>query len=281
MRSHSLELGRITRIMGIVNVTPDSFSQDGQYQQQLNYDKAVRYAKKMVREGADILDIGGESSRPGAERVSVKEELKRIIPVIQKLSQQVDVPISVDTYKSTVAKEALQAGASLVNTIKGCQISKSMIKTVAHQQAGLVLMHMRGNPKNMQKNVAYDDVLVEISSLLKKSLENCLEMGIKSDKIIIDPGIGFGKSVADNLRIINQLSYFSRLGCPVLMGTSRKSFIGAILDKPINRRLHGSVASVCACVQNGAHIVRVHDVAATKDAVQVIDSILDEGRGIK
>ena len=154
--------------MGIVNVTPDSFSQDGQYQQQLNYDKAIRYAKKMVRDGADILDIGGESSRPGAERVSAKEELKRIIPVIQKLSEQVNVPISVDTYKSTVAKEALQAGASLVNTIKGAQISKSMIKTVADQQAGLVLMHMRGNPKNMQKNVAYADVLEEIAQALRK-----------------------------------------------------------------------------------------------------------------
>ncbi|MBP9855595.1 MAG: dihydropteroate synthase [Candidatus Omnitrophica bacterium] len=275
-RTFALELGHQTRIMGIVNVTPDSFSQDGQYKSGLNYKKAVAYAINMVKNGADILDIGGESSRPGAKKITIKEELKRIIPIIEALYSKTKIPISVDTYKPIVAKEALKAGASLVNTIKGCDVPTQLIQHVRDYDAAIILMHMKGTPLTMQKKISYSDVMVEIIKSLQKSKEKCLEKGIKSDKIVLDPGIGFGKSIQHNLSIINRLNMLTILNCPLLIGTSRKSFIGNILNKNTNERLIGTLATVSAATMRGAHIIRVHDVAAAKETVKMMDAILNE-----
>lgn len=275
-RSFTLELGQQTRIMGIVNVTPDSFSRDGQYSAGLDHQKAVRYARQMVRQGADILDIGGESSRPGAARVTAREELNRVIPVIEELAQKIKIPISVDTYKPDVARAALKAGASIVNTIKGCPPEEKLLRIVREYDAAIILMHMRGVPRTMQDNIVYGDLMGEIFQSLKKSTEKCLENGIKSDKIVIDPGIGFGKTVRHNLMIINRLNMLKALNYPLLMGTSRKSFIGKILNKEVHQRLTGTIASTSASVLNGTHIVRVHDVAAVKEAVALTDAIINE-----
>lgn len=275
-RSFNLELGRRTQIMGIVNVTPDSFSLDGQYKTGQDYKKAVRYALKLVRQGADILDIGGESTRPGASRVSSQVELNRVIPVIEALAAKVKVPISVDTYKPVVAKEALRAGASLVNIIMGNSPDEKLLKISADFDAAVILMHIQGTPRTMQKNIHYSDLMREIKESLKKSTEKCLENGIKSDKIVIDPGIGFGKTVQHNLLIINRLSSLNTMNFPILIGTSRKSFIGKILNKEVHQRLAGTIASVAAAILNGVHIVRVHDVAAGKDAALITDAILNE-----
>lgn len=275
-RDRIIELGRRTLVMGVVNVTPDSFSGDGTWEAGRDTRKAVTVARRLIREGADILDIGGESTRPGAPRVAVTEEIARVVPVIRELSGTTDVPISVDTYKSQVAREALKAGACLVNTIKGTPAPAALLKIVARFNAAIVLTHIQGTPKSMQKNPHYGDVIAEISAALKSSVENCLETGIKSDKIIIDPGIGFGKTVAHNLMILNRLRQFGRIGVPVLIGTSRKSFIGRVLDRDVDRRLPGTLATVTASIMNGAHIVRVHDVAAARDAARMTDAILTE-----
>jgi dihydropteroate synthase len=277
-RDHRLTLGFATRIMGIINVTPDSFSQDGCLCEQPDRTKhrALRLAKKLLREGADILDIGGESSRPMAPPVTAKEEIARVVPVIRALTQKGNVPISVDTYKTTVAREALKAGASIVNTIKGNQVDKGLLKVVKEYDAAIILMHMRGTPLTMQKKIHYQDVTRDICQELKNSIEKCLEIGIKSNRIIIDPGIGFGKTVDHNLRIINRLSDFLSLNQPLLVGTSRKSFIGNILDKDVNHRVMGTGASVAASIIRGAHIIRVHDVKPMNDVCRITDSILNE-----
>lgn len=276
----SLNLGRRTAIMGVVNATPDSFSQDGVFNREssvsANRDAVVRKALRLAREGAHIIDIGGESSRPGAESVSDKEEIKRVIPAILALKSKLKIPISIDTYKLAVAQEALEAGASIVNTIKGATVDMKFLKMVARYKAGIVLMHMKGVPKTMQRRVFYRDLISEISASLGRSMENCLEMGINSDKIIIDPGIGFGKSVEDNLKVLNRLHEFKRLNAPILIGTSRKSFIGKILQKDVNNRLEGTLASVCLSVLKGAHIVRVHDVKKIRDAVCLSDALVNE-----
>ena len=276
-RDFCLPLGASTKIMGIVNVTPDSFSQDGCLAQKTGFvARAVRQARKMIREGADIVDIGGESTRPGAKRVSVKEEAGRVIPVIAKLAKNVSVPISVDTYKPAVARRALDAGASIVNNIQGVRAEKELLRMVRDYNAAIVLMHMRGTPRTMQRNTVYTRLIDDITASLQKSIEICLEIGIKSDKIIVDPGIGFGKSAEQNLEILHRLKEFKRLGYPVLIGTSRKSFIGQILEKDVQHRLMGTAATVCAAVLNGAHIVRVHDVKAIADTVRVADAIVNQ-----
>lgn len=262
--------------MGIINVTPDSFSQDGCLTEKDFVDKAVRRARGMLREGADILDIGGESSRPGAKRVPAKEEAARVVPVISRITRTFPVPISVDTYKPAVARRALDAGASIVNNIRGVQAEKRLLQMVRDYDAAVVLMHMRGTPRTMQRNTRYMDLMDEITGSLQKSIEICLEIGIKSDKIIIDPGIGFGKSADQNLEILNRLTEFKRLGCPILVGTSRKSFIGKILEKDVRHRLMGTAATVSAAILNGANIVRVHDVKAIADTVKVTDAIVNQ-----
>lgn len=276
-RDQIIKLGIRTQIMGIVNVTPDSFSQDGCMKNTNNFvDKAYRYAQNHIKNGADILDIGGESTRPGAPRVESAEEIRRIIPVIQKLKRNTNIPISIDTNKTSVARVALDAGAHIINNIKGVQPKTSLLKMVARYNAAIILMHIgKGTPRTMQQKISYKDIITDISKSLRESIEKCLEFGIKSDRIIIDPGIGFGKTVEDSLMIMNHLNDFSKLNKPILLGTSRKSFIGTTLDRNINERLMGTAATIAIGIQNGAHIVRVHDIKAMKDIARMTDAIIN------
>jgi dihydropteroate synthase len=275
-RDYHLALGEQTKMMGIVNVTPDSFSGDGCLSQpKYHLHKTIKLAQKFIAEGAHLLDIGGESTRPGAAPVSIKEEIKRVVPVIAALSNS-PIPISIDTYKPQVALEALAAGASIVNNIMGVKANKSLLKAVQRYNAGIVLMHIRGTPRTMQKNIHYDRIIDDIIASLRRSLEICLEMGIKSDRIILDPGIGFGKTPEQNLEIINRLNEFQQLNRPILIGTSRKSFIGRILDQEVNDRLIGTAATVAASILRGAHIVRVHDVKAMAQTARVTDAIVNQ-----
>ncbi len=265
-----------TYVMGIVNVTPDSFSDGGKY---LDSEKAVEHALQLVADGADILDIGGESSRPrgtayggGAEPVSEKEELRRILPVIRALAGVTDVPISVDTYKGRVAREALAAGATIVNDISGFGFDPDMPAVIAHAGASAVVMHMRGTPKTMQQNTHYDDLFGEIAGFLVSCVNRARSAGIR--QVMVDPGIGFGKSAEDNVRLLAGLSRFSALGCPVLVGPSRKAFLGAILGTPVEDRLEGSIAACVLAAARGAQCVRVHDVGPVKRALTVADAII-------
>jgi dihydropteroate synthase len=273
-RRKSISLGQKTCIMGVLNMTPDSFSGDGLLSRtKSSIHQALRQAQKIMREGADILDIGGESSRPGAKTISAKEEIQRVIPLVEKLAKNTNVLISVDTCKLDVAKEALDAGAHIINNIEGTTVSRNFLKMVRNYGAAIVLMHMRGQPRTMQKRIFYRNLIPDIIRALRKSIQNCLDIGMNLDRIIVDPGIGFGKTVEHNLEIIRRLSEFHALKCPVLIGTSRKSFIGKILNQNVQHRLSGTLAAVCASILNGAHIVRVHDVRQTKEAAIMIDSI--------
>jgi dihydropteroate synthase len=280
--TRTYDLSSRTHIMGVLNVTPDSFSDGGTY---VSPERAVEQAIRMVDDGADFLDIGGESTRPkgkaygdGAEPISAEEELKRILPVIEKVASLTDVPISVDTYKSGVAREALAAGAVVVNDISGFHSDPAMPDVVARAGASAVLMHMRGTPKTMQQNPEYKDLFGEIREYLSEGLALGHQAGIR--QLIVDPGIGFGKTLAHNLRLIAGLPLFGSLGYPLLVGPSRKSFIGSILDLPTEERLEGTLASVVAAVLRGANVVRVHDVKAVKRAVQVADAIRQAGNDL-
>jgi len=276
-RDFQIPLGDATKIMGIVNITPDSFSQDGCLKNPADFTtRAVSKARRQIKSGADFIDIGGESSRPGAKRISAQEEIARVIPTVQRLTRTVSVPISIDTYKPLVARHALDAGAAIINNIMGTTPDRALLKMVQRYDAGLILMHMPGTPRTMQRHVHYQNIIDDISRLLQKSLEICLEIGIKSDRIMLDPGIGFGKTVEQNLLIINRLAEFSRLDCPILVGTSRKSFIGKILNQTVNRRTWGTAASVTASILRGAHVTRVHDVREMKETVLVGDAILNQ-----
>ncbi len=228
----------------------------------------------MVEEGADIIDIGGESSRPGAESVGINEEIKRVVPVIEKLACEVDCPISIDTYKTEVAKEALEAGATIVNDISGLRMDEKMPELVAKTGAPVIIMHMQGTPKTMQKNPHYECVMGEIISFLRKQAEVALKAGVQKDKIIIDPGIGFGKTRDHNLEIMKKFSELKSLGYPILMGTSRKSFIGATLDLPVEDRLEGTAATVVYSVVQGANIIRVHNVKEMARVAKMTDAML-------
>ncbi|MCX8092545.1 MAG: dihydropteroate synthase [Candidatus Goldbacteria bacterium] len=260
--------------MGIINITPDSFYDGGMYK---TSDEAVEKAIQLVKEGADIIDIGGESTRPGALPVNEEEELKRVLPVIKKF-REIDnkTPISIDTYKSNVAEQAILNGADIINDISGGTFDEKMIKIVAKYNCSYIIMHINGQPLNMQQNPIYSEkgVVFDIKEFFLKQIKKINDNGISTDKIILDPGIGFGKSLYDNLKILNNLSEFKSLGYPILIGTSRKSFIGNILNKPPEDRLYGTIASVVLSIINGASIVRVHDVKAIKDAVLVTDKIL-------
>ncbi len=260
--------------MGVLNVTPDSFSDEGRF---FKFDDAVRQGMKMAEEGADLIDIGGESTRPGSNPVSLEEELSRVIPVIESLSQQIDIPISIDTYKAEVAKEALDAGARMINDISALRFDPELKKIAAKYDVPVVLMHIQGTPKNMQQNPWYEDVIGEIIGYLKESIQIAVEAGIEREKIIIDPGIGFGKRLEDNLNILKNLKKFSILNCPILIGCSRKSFIGKILNLPAEERLEGSLAALAVAVMNGANLVRVHDVKESKRVVSIVDAILHAG----
>lgn len=265
---YKLNLGQRTHLMGVVNVTPDSFSGDGLY----SVVRKIDFAQQMIWDGADIIDVGGESSRPGAKPVSVKEELLRTIPLIKALEKKVKVPISIDTYKPEVAKEALNHGAAMVNDITGLR-NPRMLKLIAKYKAAVVIMHMRGNPRTMQNHPAYASLTEEIIAYLERAVDNAVAGGIEREKIIIDPGLGFGKTLEHNLEILKRLKEFKILGRPILVGPSRKSFIGKILNNEPQERIFGTVSSCVLAAQNGAKIIRAHDVKAVKQALKVSDAI--------
>lgn len=267
-----LTLGEKTMIMGILNVTPDSFSDGGVF---YATEKAIEHGLRMAAEGADIIDVGGESTRPGSSSVPVNVELKRVIPVIQSLAKKIKIPLSIDTKKARVAKEAVEAGAEIVNDISALSGDKKMPETIARIGAAVVLMHMRGIPAHMQKgNLVYDNLMGEIADCLKKRIDKALKAGIREDSIAVDPGIGFGKSAVDNYTIIRKLDELKALGMPVMIGTSRKSFIGKVTGDEPGLRTEGTAATVAVAIMNGCHIVRVHDVAAMKKVASVADAIL-------
>jgi dihydropteroate synthase len=259
-----------TMVMGVLNITPDSFSDGGAYIEPL---QAMNHALKMIEEGADIIDIGGESSRPGAVPVSSNQEIDRVIPVIQKIREHSNISISVDTTKAKVAYEAVQAGADIVNDISSFHMDTEMRKIVKQLECPVILMHMQETPQTMQNNPVYGNVVEEIKLYLKNVIDKAVSYGIHKEKIIIDPGIGFGKTIEHNLEIIHRLSEFKELGCPLLIGASRKSFIGKILDLPVEDRLEGGLAVAAIAVWNGANIIRTHDVKQTLRLVRMVDSL--------
>ena len=268
-------LGENTRIMGVLNVTPDSFSDGGDF---FSFESAVEHAQKLIEDGADILDIGGESTRPFSDQVSIEEECRRVIPVIEAIAEHVSVPISVDTAKSEVAKQALDAGASMINDISALRSDPYMAEVAASFGVPVILMHMKGTPKTMQISPVYDDLMGEITAFLADRIQYAEEKGIPRQKIIIDPGIGFGKTVEHNLQIIKHLHLLEPLGVPILMGSSRKAFIRKLLgEEEIHPRAAavetGTQATVAAEALGGAHIVRVHDVAGTYSTLKIIDAI--------
>lgn len=253
------------RIMGIVNVTPDSFSDGGQYNR---LDLAFERVKQLVLSGANIIDVGGESTRPGADEVSEQEELDRVIPLIEKISNELDVWISVDTCKAAVMKAALDAGAHIINDIKALTADHA-VDVVAKYNCPVCLMHMKGQPKNMQDDPHYDDLIGDISSFLFERIDTCLNAGISRDRIIIDPGFGFGKTLDQNYKLLGQLDRFLSFGLPLLVGMSRKSMIGNLINANVDERVIGSVAAHLYAVQKGANILRVHDVKEMSEALKV------------
>ncbi len=268
LRKGRLDFNDAPVVMGILNVTPDSFYDGAKYNR---VDKAVRHALDMVEKGARIIDIGGESTRPGAEAVPLDEELRRVVPVIKEIASQSDVLISVDTYKSRVAQAALDAGADMVNDISGGAFDKNMIPLIAAYQCPYIIMHIKGEPKNMQQNPRYDDVLRDIYFYFDEKIKQLTEKGIKN--IVIDPGIGFGKRLQDNLHLIRDLQDFTFLNHPILVGASRKSMIGMVLDMQKEDRLYGSLAVHLQAVINGADIIRTHDVKATNETLQMFKAV--------
>jgi dihydropteroate synthase len=283
IRDRILPIGERTLIMGILNVTPDSFSDGGQF---ITVDTALSHAEQMIAEGADIIDVGGESTRPGGEPVSAQDEIERVVPVIEVLARRTDTPISVDTTKSEVARAALDAGAAIVNDISALRFDFYIADAVARAGAGLVLMHSRGTPATRHRLPPVADIMHEVTHSLRASINMAERRGVKRESIVIDPGIGFGKSLEQNLELIAKvdqlIAAFSDY--PLLIGTSRKSFIGRILadesgtPAPAEHRLYGSLATITAAILHGAHIVRVHDVKATMETIRVAESIRDNPR---
>ncbi len=259
-----------TVICGILNLTPDSFSDGGLY---LDKQSAVDRAREMVDEGADMLDVGGESSRPGVSPVSVDEERRRVMPVLKEIAGKVGVSVSIDTCKSEIAREALEAGADIVNDITALDGDPDMGRVVAENGAGIVLMHMQGKPRTMQKNPQYRDVVSDISGFLSGAVEKAVSAGVSRERIIVDPGIGFGKKTEHNLEIIKRLSEFRALGQPILIGVSRKSVIGNVLNLPVDERLEGTAALVACAIWNGADMVRVHDVRYMRRVARMVDAV--------
>jgi dihydropteroate synthase len=267
----NLDFAAKTHIMGVLNVTPDSFSDGGLF---VDKKSAVRHAYYLAENGADILDIGGESTRPGAAALSLNEELQRTIPVIQAVARSVHIPISIDTCKAEVARRALDAGASMVNDISGLRSDHGMLKVIAEYGVPVVAMHIKGTPKNMQEHPVYEALIPEIMDYLRYSIGLAADSGIPEDRIIIDPGIGFGKTVDHNVEIIKHLKEFTLLGRPVAIGVSRKAFIGKLLGgAPTGERMEGTAAAVAISILNGANIVRVHDVKQMAKVAKVADAI--------
>jgi len=268
------KFGSRAYIMGILNVTPDSFSGDGIYG---NEDKAVEIAEKLIQDGADIIDIGGESTRPGAVPVTIEEEIKRTIPVIKKLAKRTKTPISIDTSKSDVARLALENGASIINDITGMESDEKISEAAKDFDAKVVLMHIKGTPRTMQDNPIYGNLIQEIKNRLKAIAGKAMAVGVRKENIIIDPGIGFGKTLEHNLEILNRLSEFKELGFPILIGPSRKSFIGKITGAEPAERIFGTAAAVAIAIRNGADIIRVHDAKEMKQVVAVAEAISRSG----
>ena len=258
--------------MGVLNVTPDSFSDGGQFNET---NSAILHVDKMLKNGADIIDIGGESTKPGSEPVSANEESKRIVPIIKAIKNEYkDILISVDTYKSSVAKKAIEAGADFVNDISGLTFDDEMVSLLAQRNIPVVIMHINGKPKTMQKNILYSDLISDMKRFFIKQCEYAINSGIKENNIIIDPGIGFGKTFDHNFTLLKRLKEFEDLGFPILIGPSRKAFIGDVLNLPLDERVEGTIATIVAGILNGANIIRVHDVKEIKRATIVTEKIL-------
>ena len=267
---YTLELSRRTHVMGVINVTPDSFSDGGQF---FEKERAIEQALQLAGDGADLIDIGGESTRPYAKGISGDEEMGRVIPVIEALKKELRIPISIDTLKAEVAREALHCGASMVNDISALRSDPEMAGVVAQAGVPVILMHMKGTPADMQVHPTYDDVASEVITFLRNAMDQAVKSGVRRERIIVDPGIGFGKSFDHNLELLKELSRLQCLDAPILVGSSRKAFIGRILDKKVHERDTGTMATVAAVVMNGAHIVRVHNVKQAVETVKVVDAI--------
>jgi dihydropteroate synthase len=271
-RERDLRLGQRTLVMGVLNITPDSFSDGGLF---FEPQQAIEHGLRMAEEGADIIDVGGESSRPGSDPVPLDEELKRVIPVIAGLASCLEIPLSVDTYKSQVAERAVEGGAQMINDISGLCFDPQIPAVAARYDTPLIIMHIKGTPKTMQQDPSYEDLMGEIIDYLRAGSARAARGGVDPQQVIVDPGIGFGKGVQDNLVIINRLAELNVLGRPLLIGTSRKSFIGAVLDLEVHQRGIGTLATVAVSALQGAHIVRVHDVAAARQTVDMVDAIIN------
>jgi len=279
LRSRTLRLGEHTLVMGVLNVTPDSFSDGGKF---LDVKRAVQHALAMQRDGADVIDIGAESTRPGSLEISTAEELRRLLPVLEALRGKLKIPISVDTQKAAVAEIALGAGAEIINDISGLRSDPRLAEVAAKHGASLILMHMRGTPRTMQRGPFAREVLKDVASGLRKSIATARKHGVPRSRIVIDPGIGFGKSYTQNYELLAKLPELAKLGYPLMVGTSRKGFLGATLAKhgkpaPAEERIWGTAATVAASILNGAHIVRVHDVAEMSQVARVADALLNVG----
>ena len=276
LRSGTLTLGKRTLVMGVLNVTPDSFSDGGKF---FDAQRAVQHALAMQNDGADIVDVGAESTRPGSEGISVAEELGRLLPVLERLRGKLKIPISVDTQKASVAEMALGAGAEIINDISGLRTDPELARVAAQHEAALILMHMRGTPRTMQKGPFARDVTRDVVSGLEQSIATAKKYGVARSQIVIDPGIGFGKNYAQNYELLAKLPELAKLGYPLMIGTSRKGFLGATLAKngkpaPVEERIWATAATVAASILNGAHVVRVHDVAEMKQIALVTDALL-------
>jgi len=266
----TLDCQERTLVMGVLNVTPDSFSDGGRF---FDLDVAVKGAVRMAEDGADILDVGGESTRPGSDPVSADEEVERVVPVIERIAGETGLPVSIDTRKAQVAEAALDAGATIVNDVAAGR-DPQMFEVVREAGAGMVLMHMKGEPKTMQEAPVYDDVVREVHDFLAERIEAAVAAGIDRSRLAVDPGLGFAKTTAHSLTVMKETAAFLNLGLPLLVGPSRKSFIGEVLGTEVGERLEGTLGAVCFMVARGAHIVRVHDVRETVRAVRVVDAIL-------
>jgi len=260
-----------TLIMGVLNITPDSFSDGGKY---FSKNSAIKHALKLINEGSDIIDVGGESTRPGASHLTIEEELTRVIPVIKEIRKlSKNILISIDTYKSEVAKEAVKYGANIINDISGLVMDDRMVHIAAELDVPVIIMHLKGTPMNMQVNPTYENLISEITEFLRTQIQYALKNGVKKHNIIIDPGIGFGKTIEHNFKIIANLEKFKKIGYPILIGPSRKSFIGNLLKLPPDKRLEGTAASIAIGIVNGARIVRVHDVLEMKRVSSIADKV--------
>jgi len=271
LRGGVLSLAERVHVMGILNVTPDSFSDGGRY---VDADAACAHAMAMIEQGADLLDIGAESSKPGAVAIDEEEERRRLLPIVRELCRRTTIPLSIDTTKAAIAEEALDAGAALINDISALRFDPRMASVVARSGAGVILMHMQGTPATMQRTASYTYVVEDVRAFLAARLEVAQQAGIPRDRILLDPGIGFGKNCEHNVTLLNHLDAFQTLGRPIVVGVSRKAFLGKILGRTIDERLMGTAGAVAVAIMKGARVIRVHDVAPIRDVVKIVEAIM-------